>query len=39
MSKGYLIGKGMTAEVYEWEEDKVIKLYFYCFSDKAIQKQ
>lgn len=28
MKKGCLIGKGRTAEVYEWDQDKVLKLYF-----------
>ena len=28
MQKGAIIGKGMTAEVYEWGQDKVLKLYF-----------
>jgi len=27
MEKGKLIGKGMTAEVYEWEKDRVLKLF------------
>jgi hypothetical protein len=26
MNKGKLLGKGMTAEVYEWGQDKVVKL-------------
>ncbi len=28
MHKGKLIGKGKTAEVYEWGNDKALKLYF-----------
>ena len=32
MEKGALIGKGMTSEVYEWGQDKVLKLYFDNFS-------
>lgn len=28
MKKGKLIGKGMTAEVYKCEHDKVLKLYY-----------
>jgi uncharacterized protein (TIGR02172 family) len=28
MEKGILIGKGKTAEVYEWGTDKVLKLFF-----------
>lgn len=31
MQKGAIIGKGMTAEVYEWEHDKVLKLYYEWF--------
>ena len=27
MNKGNLIGRGMTAEVYEWGQDKALKLY------------
>lgn len=31
MNKGDLLGRGKTAEVYKWGEDKVLKLYFpYC---------
>lgn len=26
MQKGSMIGKGMTAEVYEWGQDKVLPL-------------
>ena len=37
MKKGKLIGKGMTAEVYEWGRDKVLKLYFDRFSDGWIK--
>ena len=37
MEKGVLIGKGMTAEVYEWEQDKIIKLYFKWFQEKWIK--
>jgi len=33
MEKGRLIGKGMTAEVYEWGPDKVLKLYFERFGE------
>ncbi len=28
MEKGRLLGKGVTAEVYEWGPDKILKLYF-----------
>ena len=37
MKKGALIGKGMTAEVYEWGRDKVLKLYFDRFSDDWVK--
>ncbi len=33
MNKGKLLGSGVTAEVYEWGEDKVLKLYFNKFSN------
>ncbi len=36
MKKGKMLGRGMTAEVYEWEEDKVLKLYYEKFSDNWI---
>ena len=28
MKHGALLGKGMTSEVYEWENDRIIKLFF-----------
>lgn len=28
MKKGKLVGRGLTAEVYEWGPDKVLKLYY-----------
>jgi uncharacterized protein (TIGR02172 family) len=28
MQKGEIVGIGMTAEVYEWDSDKVLKLYY-----------
>ena len=37
MNKGALIGKGMTAEVYEWGQNKVLKLYHERFSREWIQ--
>ena len=37
MKKGELIGKGMTAEVYAWGHDKVLKLYFEQFSEDWIK--
>lgn len=33
MKKGKLLGSGVTAEVYEWGEDKVLKLYFNKYSN------
>ena len=33
MDKGALIGEGLTAEVFEWGPDKVLKLYFERFTD------
>jgi Predicted aminoglycoside phosphotransferase len=36
MKKGKMIGKGMTAEVYEWGRDKVLKLYFERYGDERI---
>lgn len=36
MKKGKMLGKGMTAEVYEWGQDKVLKLYFERFSEDWI---
>jgi len=39
MEKGALVGKGMTAEVYEWGQDKVVKLYFDRISDAWIQSE
>lgn len=37
MKKGALIGKGMTAEVFEWGKDRVLKLYFGIFSKSWIE--
>lgn len=39
MGKGALIGKGMTAEVFEWEQDKVLKLYFHWVTDKWVEDE
>ncbi|MDP4180462.1 MAG: aminoglycoside phosphotransferase family protein [Bacillota bacterium] len=39
MIKGELIGKGMTAEVYSWGNDKVLKLYFEQFSGDWISRE
>ncbi len=33
MEKGKLLGRGLTAEVYEWGKGKVLKLYFDKFSN------
>ncbi len=33
MEKGKLLGSGVTAEVYEWGKDKVLKLYFNKYSN------
>ncbi len=37
--KGRGIGKGNTAEVYEWGEDKVLKLFFPGYSDAACARE
>lgn len=37
MQKGTMIGKGMTAEVYEWGQDKVLKLHFDWYLDDWIK--
>lgn len=37
MDKSLLIGKGMTAEVYKWEQDKVLKLFFEKYDDERVQ--
>lgn len=39
MGKGVFLGKGMTAEVYEWEQDKIIKLYFKWFKEQWIKHE
>ncbi|NLD47147.1 MAG: phosphotransferase [Clostridiaceae bacterium] len=39
MQKGILLGKGMTAEVYEWGQDKVLKLYYEVFSNEWINHE
>lgn len=36
MKKGALIGKGMTAEVYEWGRNQVLKLFFDRFKDEWV---
>lgn len=37
MKKGKLISKGLTAEVYEWGQDKVLKLYYDWFSEERVK--
>lgn len=39
MSLGKLIGIGNTANVYEWEEDKVLKLFHQGYPKEAIEKE
>ncbi len=39
MQIGKLIGVGNTANVYEWEEDKVLKLFHEGYSDEAINME
>lgn len=37
--KGKLIGRGYTAEVYEWGEKEVIKLFYTSFPEVAIERE
>lgn len=39
MEKGKLLGKGTTAEVYEWGQDKIIKLFFNKYSYDRINHE
>ncbi|MBM7613788.1 phosphotransferase family protein [Alkaliphilus hydrothermalis] len=39
MKKGSLLGKGLTAEVYEYGVDKVLKLFYDDVSENAIQTE
>lgn len=39
MSLGRLIGTGNTADVYEWESDKVLKLFHRGYPKDAIDKE
>ncbi len=39
MNIGELIGVGYTADVYEWEKDKVLKLFYKDYSKEAIKKE
>jgi uncharacterized protein (TIGR02172 family) len=34
-----IIGEGNTATVYEWEEGKVLKLFYQGYSERAIEKE
>jgi len=36
MKKGALIGHGMTAEVFEWGKDRVLKLFFGKYDDERV---
>lgn len=37
MKKGKFIGRGVTSEVYEWGQDKVLKLYFERYGDERVE--
>lgn len=39
MEKGELLGKGTTADVYKWGQDKVIKLYLESFREEWIRRE
>ncbi len=39
LEKGRLIGKGKTAEVYKWGQDRVLKLYFEKFSENWVNRE
>jgi uncharacterized protein (TIGR02172 family) len=39
MEKRELLGKGMTADVYKWGQDKVLKLYKEGYSEEWIEKE
>lgn len=39
MNKGELLGKGMTAEVYAWGQDKVLKLYLENYREEWIRRE
>lgn len=39
MEKGELLGKGMTAEVYKWGQDKVLKLYSDNYNEEWIKRE
>lgn len=39
MEKGELLGKGMTADVYKWGQDKVLKLYKKGYREEWIKRE
>jgi hypothetical protein len=39
MNKGELLGKGMTAEVYAWGQDRVLKLYLENYREEWIRRE
>lgn len=39
MEKGKLLGKGMTAEVYAWGEDKVLKLFLDKYNNEWVKRE
>ena len=39
MEKGDLLGKGMTADVYQWGQDKVLKLYKEGYREEWIKRE
>lgn len=39
MQIGKLLGVGNTANIYEWEEDKVLKLFHKGYSEEAVRKE
>jgi uncharacterized protein (TIGR02172 family) len=39
MEKGELLGKGMTAEVYKWGQDKVLKLFSGDYKEEWIRRE
>ncbi|HEY5563690.1 MAG TPA: hypothetical protein VIK72_18370 [Clostridiaceae bacterium] len=39
MKYGEVIGEGNTANVYEWEEGKVLKLFYKGYAKEAVEKE
>jgi uncharacterized protein (TIGR02172 family) len=39
MVKGDLLGRGKTAEVYKWDQNKVLKLYFNDYNEAWIRRE